>query len=74
MNEIWQYIIETYLAPGSVKYLDLRCDIINSDAVSIEKIWNKKLRYLIDHNNVFSLIIIALNKISYTYLDNSRNK
>lgn len=33
--------IETYLAPGRIKYLDLRCDIINSDAVSIEKICNK---------------------------------
>lgn len=34
-------IVETYLAPGRVKYLDLRRDIINSDAVSVEKICNK---------------------------------
>lgn len=34
-------VIETYLAPGCVKYLNLRRDIINSDAVSVEKICNK---------------------------------
>jgi len=34
-------IIEIYLTSGCVKYLDLRRDIINSDAVSVEKICNK---------------------------------
>jgi len=40
-NNIW-IVMQTYLAPGSIEYLDLRRHIVDGDAVPVEEICDKR--------------------------------
>jgi len=55
-------VMQTYLAPGSIEYLDLCRHIVDGDAVPVEEICDKRqLCMIIIFINVLSLLILCLS-------------